>query len=1044
LAVDLGRFDRYLCVMFRALLIILLLAAPAATQTVQAAEASPTRPAEYMIYQYSDVSLLVKIDAPETEFESKIYGPEDALLTESGLPGGRMGSLYQFIEAVGKPRQLMIKVSPGRKVDRSSINMEVIQVSDRDRNSAALAQAYKLLSQGTERVHSNDTTTWAMKTYTLRNAASAFARLGWEEMQLWSEFYAAHLVLHKLNDELMAMERAREVQLAAKRAGFRTIELAALILESDAVMRAGLSASGKMANTRFEQAHSLLDRIILLADQQGYRSEQARALYSDGLAYEQQDRLDDAVRQYQRALDVSLSVDDSELTNEIRSTAATAYETLGSTAGAIEMLDDIGSELDRGAEQELADNLYEKGRLLNRAFRYPEAAKELSQALALQKANPGIKPWGPTGLALAWSTYSSGDMAQATDLILEAIPRTPQGSNSKALIRAFDSLAQIYRNQGEYEQMDRFRQRQGRLAGSGPARPEFLFESALDAWHQGGSSSSQVRNLLVQSQRAAAENNDRTGSQRADLYLCLLQAENGGGSSCTSAKIRSSYEALRKSSVPKLMLEAAFVRAKILRREGRGRDALTEIEGLTDELLFFRQSLPGVAGAWYWQNKASIFQEYMAIVLTRPGIAVAGKADGARALLALDRIRLIEGQDQVEGVVEGITGEQDSTLRALIARLETADGDEIGQLASRTTQELSAFRATFRPGLRPLDAEALDRLLAGFAADECLLTYYFGKNTDYALLGKRGGVSLIKLSGRKLTAEWLETLREQAGLRGASLIPDLDSAGRLLLQPFKGSLARRIYLLPAGPLNGFPLDLLRLDGQFLALEYEVVNLMTLAAAGRRQTLLPDSYRQQVFLAGDPQTAQQLFSYDITVSAEMTAVADVFVGPGLHMVQGVALNRDEFSDDHFSSSGLVHLAAPGTIDLAFPERSRLLMSKADSQSAAEYLAPGDIRGLSVNNSLVVLSQTVVTGTNLSSFDSRLGLVSDFLQAGATSVVASVWPFGDSETAGLMRDFYQELESSRDITEALLSARRMRLNSGEPSNFREWAGFQLYIR
>ncbi len=1044
MAVDLGRLDRYLCVMFRALLIILVLVVPAATQTAQAAEASPTRPAEYMIYQYPDVSLLVKIDAPETEFESKIYGPEDALLMESGLPAGRMGSLYQYIEAVGKPRQLMIKVSPGRRVDRSSIKMELIQVPDRDRNSAALAHAYKLLSLGTERAHANDTTTWAMKTYTLRNAASAFASLGWEEMRLWSEFYAAHLILHKLNDELMAMERAREVQLAAKRVGLRTLELAALILESEALMRAGSSASGKMANARFEQAHSVLDRIVLLADQQGFRSEQARALFSDGLAYERQDRLEDAVRQYQRALDVSLSADDSELTNEIRSTAATAYETLGSTAGAIEMLEDIGSELALDAEQELADNLYEKGRLLNSAFRYPEAAEELSKALVLQKDNPGIKPWGPTGLALAWSKYSSGDVAQATSLMLESIPRTPQELNRKALIRAFDSLAQIYRSQGEFEQMDRFRQRQGRLAVTGRARSEFLFESALDAWHQGGSGGSKARNLLVQSQQAALENGDRISSQRADLYMCLLQAEKGDRSSCSSAKISASYNALKKSAVPALMLEAAFVRTKILRREGRDRDALTEIEGLTDELLFFRQSLPGVAGAWYWQNKASIFQEYMAIVLAGSANAVAGKADGKQALLALDRIRLIEGQDQAEGIDEGITGEQDSTLRSLIARLKTANGDETSQLAAQTTRELSSLRSSFRPGLRPLDAGALDGLLAGFSADECLLTYYFGKNTDYALLGKRRGVSLVQLSGRRLSADWLETLREQASRGGTALIPDLDSGGRLLLQPLKGSLARRIYLLPAGPLNGFPLDILRLDGQFLASEYQVVNLMTLAAAGRRRALLPDSWRQQVFLAGDPQTSQQLFTYDITVSAEMTAVADVFVGPGLHMVQGVALNRDEFSDDHFTDSGLVHLAAPGTVDLAFPERSRLLMSKADSQSAAEYLAPGDIRGLGINNSLVVLSQTEVTGTNRSSFDSRLGLVSDFLQAGATSVVASVWPYGDSETAGLMRDFYQELESSRDVTDALLSARKMRMNSADTSNFRKWAGFQLYIR
>lgn len=1044
MTVDLGRVGSYLCVMFRALLIVLILATPAGARTAYAAEASPVSPAEYMIYQYPEVSLVVKIDAPETEFDATVYGPEEALVKESGLPAGRMGSLYLYIEAIGKPRQLMIKVSPGRKVDRSSINMELIQLPDRDRNSAALAQAYKLLSYGTERVHSNDTTTWAMKIYTLRNAASAFAGLGWEEMRLWSEYYAAHLVLHKLNDVLMSMERAREVQSAARRAGFATLELAALILESETLMRAAASTSGKISDSRYEQAHSVLDRIVILADELGFRSEQARALFSDGLAYEQQGRLEDAVQQYQRALDVSLSTDDSELTNEIRSTAATAYETMGSTSGAIEMLEDIGSELAGDTEQELTDNLYEKGRILNIAFRYPEAAMELDRALALQKSNPGMKPWGPTGLELAWSRYSTGDSEQAVSLILESLPRTPQEPNRNALIRAFDTLAQFYRSQGQFDQMARFRQRQGSLTGSGRGRPEFLFESALDAWQRNGAGSREARNLLVQSRQAAEKNDDRLGGHRADLYTCLLQVESEGRGSCTSSSIRSAYQALRNSAVPKLMLEAAFVRAKILRHEGRDRDALAEMQGLTDDLVFFRQMLPGLPGAWYWQNKSSIFQEYMAIVLALSGNAAGGKADGKQALLALDRIRLIEGQDQTKGAAQGVTTRQDDTLRTLIARLETSDGRATGELAAQADRELTALRASFRPGLRSMDADSLDSILAGFAANECLLTYYFGKDAHYALLGNRGGVSLVRLSGRKPVADLLETLREQVALQGASLIPDLDSAGRLLLGPVRKSLSRRIYLLPAGPLNGFPLDLLRLDGQFLASEHQVVNLSTLAAAGRRQLPVPASYGQQVFLAGDPQTSQQLFSYDITVSAEMNAVADMFVGPGLHMVQGVALNRDEFSDSHFPGSGLVHLAAPGTIDLAFPERSWLLMSKADSQSVAEYLVPANIRNLDVNSSLVVLSQTAATGVNRSSFDSRLGLISDFLQAGASSVVASSWYLGDSETAGFMRDFYRELDSSLDIADALMSARAMRMNRGERSNFRDWAGFQLYIR
>jgi tetratricopeptide (TPR) repeat protein len=176
---------------------------------------------------------------------------------------------------------------------------------------------------------------------------------------------------------------------------------------------------------------------VLLADELGLQSEQARALFNDGLAWEQQDQLEEAVKQFQQALEVSLSTDDSDLVNEIRGSAAAAYETQGSTSGAIEMLEDIGSDLESDAGQELTDTLYEKGRILNNNYRFPAASAELEQALRLQRANATLKPWGPTGLALAWSYYSMGDVDQAVSLILESIPRTPRASNADAMNRAY-------------------------------------------------------------------------------------------------------------------------------------------------------------------------------------------------------------------------------------------------------------------------------------------------------------------------------------------------------------------------------------------------------------------------------------------------------------------------------------------------------------------------------------------------------------------------------------------------------------------------------
>ena len=208
--------------------------------------------------------------------------------------------------------------------------------------------------------------------------------------------------------------------------------------------------------------------------------------------------------------------------------------------------------------------------------------------------------------------------------------------------------------------------------------------------------------------------------------------------------------------------------------------------------------------------------------------------------------------------------------------------------------------------------------------------------------------------------------------------------------------------------------------------------------------LPDDFTRRVFLAGNPQSGQDLFSYGVTTSTEIAAVRDRFVGDGLHIVQGVALRRDEFLDERFNDAGLVHLAMPGRIDLALPERSRLLLSGGGEDPAAEFLGAEDIRGFRLQASLVVLSETVFAERSISPMDSRLGLVSDFHAAGADRVIATLWPAGDRESAAFMSDFYAALERLGDVESAFFQTRKRQRIAGNGSNFGTWAGFQLFIR
>jgi CHAT domain-containing protein len=317
----------------------------------------------------------------------------------------------------------------------------------------------------------------------------------------------------------------------------------------------------------------------------------------------------------------------------------------------------------------------------------------------------------------------------------------------------------------------------------------------------------------------------------------------------------------------------------------------------------------------------------------------------------------------------------------------------------------------------------------------------------------RNGVRTVSLAQPERIQSLLARVRESLSRPASAAVPaDLESLGKLLLQPLGRDLPQRIYLLAAGPLRAIPFDALRLDGRYLAERHLVVSLASLRSLDRRQPSLGDGYRDRVFVAGNPQNQLDPFRFEIRRSAEIGAVTDRFVGPGLHVVQGVALRKDEFADDRFVRAALVHLAIPGVIDLASPERSRLLLAAATAGAPGsavgtnpdDYLSPRDVTAFALDADLLLLSATGVGGSGGSAFDGRIPLVSDFLDAGAAAVVFSLWPVGEDAATEFARELYGRLESDPDIASAFMAARNALLAVGGAPELAAWASFQLFIR
>ena len=99
---------------------------------------------------------------------------------------------------------------------------------------------------------------------------------------------------------------------------------------------------------------------------------------------------------------------------------------------------------------------------------------------------------------------------------------------------------------------------------------------------------------------------------------------------------------------------------------------------------------------------------------------------------------------------------------------------------------------------------------------------------------------------------------------------------------------------------------------------------------------------------------------------------------------------------------------------------------------------EIRKLPLDASLVTLS-ACDTGVGPVGEEGVANIVNAFIEAGAQSVVSTLWELEDYSTAQLMIDFYQHLGRGEGKAEALRQAQLDLLKSGDPPYF--WAGFEL---
>jgi CHAT domain-containing protein/tetratricopeptide (TPR) repeat protein len=991
---------------------------------------------EHFVQQAAGEALLIKIDAFEAEFESRLLGPDGEVLLVSGLPGSRIAPLFQYVQPPGKTRQLDIELASGSFTQRSEFSIELTRLTVWDERSNAVSHAYQLLSFGMQSGDSGSAANWTVKIESLSKAGKLFQQFGMTEMRSWANYLTAHLIYHHLHDYSMVYSLTREILTELKGARLQKIELATLQLQGAALI--GLVETGALQTSadRPDPVQAVLARTAELARMMDFQYEQALASSTSAARHAAASRYTEALEQFQKAVEIADRVGDAALEKSIREDMLSIHALQGNVSASSEVLQEIETQLTgEGDGDELALNLLAQGRLLIQHYRYNQALETLGQALRHQN-NSSIQK--QIEFELAGIFYQAGRLEDSM-AYLELAGISPDSDPRKRTSPVLDygealrMMANIYRAREEFGKMRQARGAQGQYQTN---QAKYFYEQGLDNMATSTTGRQRARALFAQSREAAVNSGDMDMAHLSLLQYCVL----GGGAEtqCSGQAINSSYQWLLSSGIPRYACEAMYLWAQVLENSGRATEAITVMGRLTDEIHFLRHSVPGVLGAWYGARHEALYDFYLRLPAANAGQG--SGVDDSESLLALSKIRLIGTYSDFD------TGPGDTELlrTRLAQRANSGPGRQQRDLAAEIKQNFAELRSSFNDTFSYLSSSGLQQHLRSLAGDEMLLTYHVGAGSAQAWVAHKGRVKRLTMANPAALNANIQAIQEDLEHQDlAAFDSRMDALGRSLLEPVSDLLTRTIYWIPAGPLLGIPLDAIRLKGHYLVERHSVINLMSFPENVSPSSSLRPGLLEKVFLAGHPVDYSSDYATRIDTSEDIRAIADMFVGPGLDIVQGAALLPDEFQVERFRRADLIHLAMPGIIDLKYPEQSNLELSQDEFSPQRTLLWAEDIRPQRLDAGLVFLSATRIANQPLSWFGSRMGLVTDFLEVGADSVIAASWGSGGKAGLAFVTDFYDSLESSVDISESLAQAKRRHLKANRETGLYDWAAYQLFI-
>jgi CHAT domain-containing protein len=137
-----------------------------------------------------------------------------------------------------------------------------------------------------------------------------------------------------------------------------------------------------------------------------------------------------------------------------------------------------------------------------------------------------------------------------------------------------------------------------------------------------------------------------------------------------------------------------------------------------------------------------------------------------------------------------------------------------------------------------------------------------------------------------------------------------------------------------------------------------------------------------------------------------------------IANNVVLLSEDATEENFknnaATSNLIHLS---THSFLYKNQPLIIFSRHENEPEDGFLEISEIVQMNLNSDLVVLSSCRSGLGKIDEAEGILGMQKAFFEAGAHSIVVSLWDVNDKYTSYFMKDFYTYLSAGYDKAEAL---------------------------